>query len=156
MRQIPKKNYYILVILLVITVLITLLLASLYSNQEKVVASFYEYSNKISSKEFDQFIIENPDAIIYISDKYNLEYKNVEQKLQNRLDELGLKKNFVFIDKKDVNKKFIKKIKNKYEINIKVEEIPVMLVIIDNKVVKNIKVDKNIEIDRLIEYEDFE
>ena len=54
MKEIPKKNYYILVVLLVVTVGLTLLLSNLYVNKEKMVSNFYEYSNKITSEEFDE------------------------------------------------------------------------------------------------------
>ena len=47
MRQIPKKNYYILVVILSVTVLLTLCLSYVYKNKEKLVSNFYEYSNKI-------------------------------------------------------------------------------------------------------------
>ena len=156
MREIPKKNYFILVVLLVVTVLITLVLSNLYLNQEKAVSSFYEYSNKLSSKEFEQFITENSDAIVYISDKYDLDNEFFEKKLKNKIDDLGLKKNLIFIDKNNVNKKFIKKMKKEYGINIKIEESPILLVIIDDKVDKNVIIDNKTQVDGLIEYEDFE
>ena len=72
MRQIPKKNYIILVILIVITVLLTFILFDIYRNKDKVTSDFYRYSNKITNEEFDEYILESSDLIIYISDKYDL------------------------------------------------------------------------------------
>lgn len=156
MREIPKKNYYILIILLVVTVLITTILSNLYSNREKLVSSFYEYSNKITPKEFDQFMTENSDVIIYISDKYDLTNEKLESNLESKLDNLNLKNNFVFIDKNDINKKFIKKLKNTYGINIDTSKTPIIIVIIDEQIVKNVSITPDSNIDNLIDFEVFE
>ena len=156
MREIPKKNYYILVILLVITSLLTLVLSNLYLNSKKIVSSFYEYSNKITPKEFDQFMTENSDVIIYISDKYDLTNEKIEGKLESKLDNLNLKHNFVFIDSNDINKKFIKKLKKIYEINIDTSKTPIIIVIIDKQIVKNVSITTDSNIDTLIDFEAFE
>lgn len=156
MREIPKKNYYILIALLVVTALLTLLLSNSYLNKEKLVSNFYEYSNKITPKEFDQFMTENSDVIIYISDKYDLTNGNFESKLEKKLDDLNLKHNFVFIDKNEINKKFIKKLKNTYGINIDVNKTPVVIVIVDEQIVKNISITTDSDIDTIIDFEVFE
>lgn len=156
MKEIPKKNYYILAILLLVTMFLTLFLSNLYFNKEKNVSSFYECSNKITPKEFDQFMTENANVIIYISEKYDLEYEKFEEKLKTKLDDLNLRENLVFIDKNDINKKFITKIKNKYGINIDIEDTPILLVIIDNEIKKNVIIDINTDVDSIIEHEVFE
>ena len=156
MREIPKKNYYILIILLVVTALLTLLFSNSYLNKEKLVSNFYEYSNKITPKEFDEFMTENSNVIIYISDKYDLTNGNFESKLEKKLDDLNLKHNFVFIDKNEINKKFIKKIKKTYGVNINIDNTPIVLVMVDEQIVKNILITSDSDVDTIIDYEVFE
>ena len=156
MKEIPKKNYCLLVVLLAVTVVLTLSLSSIYLNKEKLVSNFYEYSNKITVEEFDEYMIENSDTIIYISDKYDLTLGDFEKKLQNKLDEKNLKQNFVFLDKKDINDKFLNKLKNTYKINIDLEKTPIIIVVVDKRVIKNVKVTSSSDVNTLIDYEVFE
>ena len=156
MKEIPKKNYYILIVLITVTLLLTLMLSNLYLNKEKLVSSFYEYSNKITPKEFDQFVTENSDVIIYISDKYDLTNESFESKLEKKLDSLNLKQNFVFIDKNDINKKFINKLEKLYGINIDINKTPIVIVVVDEQIIKNVSVMTDSDVDSLIDAEVFE
>ena len=156
MKEIPKKNYYILVVLLVVTAALTLLLSNIYMNREKLASNFYEYSNKITPEDFDEFMTENSDAIIYISDKYDLTLETFEKKFQNKIDELNLKQNLIYIDKSDIDKEFLTKLKKTYNINVDLKKTPIIVVIIDEKVIKNISVTSDSNVDTLIEYEAFE
>lgn len=156
MKEIPKKNYYILVVLLAVTVLLTLSLSNIYMNREKLASNFYEYSNKITPEEFDQFMTENSDVMIYISDKYDLTHETFEKKFENKIDELNLKHNLIYMDKKDIDKEFLNEIKKSYGINIDLEKLPTIIVIIDKKVVKNISITPDSNVETLIEYEVFE
>ena len=156
MREIPKKNYFILLVLLIITVLLTLFLSKVYINKSQLVSNFYKYSNVITKEEFDQFMTENSDVIIYISDKHDLTHSNFEDKFKTKIDELNLKHNLIYLDKNEIDKNFLKKIKEKYNINIDLKNTPIIVVIVDNKVVKNILVTENLNIDTMIEYGEFE
>lgn len=155
MREIPKKNYYILAILLIVTVILTLLLSSISLNKEETFSDFYEYSNKIVPEEFDEYMLENNDIIIYISSKYDLSNKTFENRFQKKLNNLNLKENLIFIDKNDINTKFLKKFKKTYGINLNLKKTPIIVVIIDEKVIKKITVSSNTNVDTIIEYEDF-
>lgn len=155
MKYIQKKNYYVLVVLLAVTILLTLSLASIYKNREKFTSSFYEYSNKITPGEFDEYMLENSNIIVYISDKYDLTNENFEKKFSKKLDQLNLKGNLIYIDEKDIDKQFLKKLKKTYDINIDLEKLPTVVVIIDNEVVKNVTIDSDSDVDTIIEYEAF-
>ena len=156
MKEIPKKNYYILVVLLASTVVLTLLLSNVYLNKEQLVSNFYEYSNKITPEEFDVYMTENSDIIIYISDKYDLTHETFEKNFQNKIDNLNLKHNLVYIDKNDMNQEFLNKLKILYGINVDLEQSQIVIVIIDEQVVKNVAITPNSNVDTLIEYEAFE
>ena len=133
-----------------------MLLANIYINKEKLASDFYEYSNKIKPDEFDEFMIEHPDSIIYISDKYDLTFEMFEKKFENKLEELNLKENLIYIDKSDIDKEFLTKLKKIYNIKIELKNTPIIVVVIDNQMIKNISITPNSNVDTLIEYEAFE
>lgn len=154
MREIPKKNYIILVVLLAVTVFLTLFLSYIYKNKEMLTSDFYQYANKITPESFDEFMTENEDVIIYIGDKYDLTLEKVEKKLSQKIDELNIKHSLIYIDKEYVDKKFIKKLKG-YDINIDLNRLPVVVVVVE-EVLKNVIVNSNTNIDELIDGEIFE
>ena len=156
MKEIPKKNYYILAILLIVTVLLTLVLYNLYLNKEKLVSNFYEYANKITPEEFDEYIVENSDLIIYISDKYDLTYETFEKKFEDKINDLNLKENLIYIDKNNIDNEFLKKLKSSYNINIDIDNTPIIIVMVDNEVIKNISISNDSNVETIIEYEAFE
>lgn len=155
MREIPKKNYMILVVLLAVTVFLTLFLSNIYRNKEKLTSNFYQYANKITPESFDEFMTENEDVIIYIGDKYDLTLEKVEKELSKKIDELNIKHGLIYIDKEYVDKKFIKKLKG-YDINVDLNRLPVVVVVVEEEVLKNVIVNSNTNIDELIDGEIFE
>lgn len=155
MREIPKKNYIILVVLLAVTAFLTLFLSHIYKNREMLTSNFYQYANKITPESFDEFMTENEDVIIYIGDKYDLTLEKVEKKLSQKIDELNLKHSLIYIDKEYVDKKFIKKLKG-YDINIDLNKLPVVVVVVEEEVIKNVILNSKTNIDELIISEAFE
>lgn len=155
MREIPKKNYIILVVLLAVTAFLTLFLSYIYKNREMLTSNFYQYANKITPESFDEFMTENEDVIIYIGDKYDLTLEKVEKKLSQKIDELNLKHSLIYIDKEYVDKKFIKKLKV-YDINIDLNKLPVVVVVVEEEVIKNVILNSKTNIDELIISEAFE
>lgn len=156
MKKIPIKNYYILAVLLAVTILLTLLLSNIYLNKEQLVSEFYNYSNKITVDEFDECMMENPDLIIYISDKYDLTYETFEKKLQSKINNLNLKDKLIYIDKSEMNDKFLNKINKTYGISVDLKKVPVIVTIVDNKMIKSVNVKQDSDAETIIEYEAFE
>lgn len=154
MKNIHYKNYIILLVLIIMTVFLTFLLSNIYTSKNKLVSDFYEYSNKITVEEFDEYIIENSEVIIYISDKYDLTYKDFEKNFQKKLDNLALKNKLVFIDKSEIDKKFINKLSNDYKINLDIQRTPIIIVITDNVAIEQKYIDNKTEISTLINYEE--
>ena len=156
MKKIKVKNYIILAILIVCTVIVTLVLANIYRNKDKEVSPFYEYANKITTKEFDQYTLESSDIIIYISDKYNLNHIDFEKKFEDKITELNLKEKLIYIDKKDINKKFLSKLKNQYNVTLDLNKLPAALIIVDKELQKEVYIDKTTDVDNFIEYGAFQ
>lgn len=144
------KNYILLAVLLVVTVFLTFFLSSLYKSRNNVVSDFYEYCNKINSNEFDEFIIENPDSIIYIGDKNDLDFKEQESALKDEIEKKGLKNKIVYLEKSTLSKKFLSSLKSKYGKSINKKKTPVLLVVVDKKINKVVYLKDNLELNEFI------
>ena len=156
MREIPKKNYYILSALIIVVVLMTLSLASIYKNSDKLTSDFYNYSNKITGEEFNQYRSENSDFIIYISDKYDLSLEKFENSFKDKLNDLNLKSKLIYIDKKEISHKDIKDYFKDQGINIDKRKLPMIIVVVDNNVLKYTFVDLKSDANTILNYEVFE
>ena len=150
------KNYILLAVLLVVTVFLTFFLSSLYKSRNNVVSDFYEYCNKINSNEFDEFIIENPDSIIYIGDKNDLDFKEQESALKDEIEKKGLKNKIVNLEKSTLSKKFLSSLKSKYGKSINKKKTPVLLVVVDKKINKVVYLKDNLELNEFISEEVFD
>ena len=155
MKQVPKKNYIYVVILIVVTFILVLSLSNIYTSKNKLTTDFYQYSNIITSNEFENFIFENPDSIIYISDKYDLKYAKFENDLKNIIDALNIKNNFVYMDKEYLSSEFINKLKTKYNVSLQYDKKPIVLFIVNKEIIKVIDVDVNTDATTFIDYEVF-
>ncbi len=149
------KNYILLAVLLVVTVFLTFFLSSLYKSRNDVVSDFYEYCNKINSNEFDEFIMENPDSIIYIGDKNDLDFKEQESALKDEIEKKGLKNKIVYLEKSTLSKKFLSSLKSKYGKSIDKKKTPVLLVVVDKKINKVVYLEDNLELNEFISEEVF-
>lgn len=150
------KNYILFAVLLVVTVFLTFFLSSLYKSRNNVVSDFYEYCNKINSNEFDEFIIENPDSIIYIGDKNDLDFKEQESAFKDEIEKKGLKNKIVYLEKSTLSKKFLSSLKSKYGKSINKKKTPVLLVVVDKKINKVVYLKDNLELNEFISEEVFD
>ena len=148
-----KKNYIILIILILCTILLTLLFSKIYLNRTKEYSKFYSESSKITDKEIEQMSLEEPDVIYYISDKYNLNNADFESKLKSKLEGKNLLNKLVYIDTK---KSLINKFKTIYKLKININDCPILVFVVDKKVIKTIYVNENHDIDNYIDYEVYE
>lgn len=149
------KNYILLAVLLVVTVFLTFFLSNLYKSRNNVVSDFYGYCNKINSNEFDEFIMENPDSIIYIGDKNDLDFKEQESALKDEIEKKGLKNKIVYLEKSTLSKKFLSSLKSKYGKSIDKKKTPVLLVVVDKKINKVVYLEDNLELNEFISEEVF-
>ncbi len=141
MNKVSFKNYLILILIVAVTVFATVLISNIYKESKRVESEFYKYSNVITSKEFDVYVTEYPDSIIYIYDKYSTEYKEFEDELKEEIENQYLKNNFVYIDKRELNKKFINNIKETYNVNLKYNNKPIIIIMSDKEIINVVEVD---------------
>ena len=112
--------------------------------------------NKITSTEFEEYLIEHPDTIIYISDKNDLNNNKFEKKLVSKLEKLNLLRFVIYIEKEEISGSFQKFLKEQYSYKYSEGNLPVIIVVNDGKTIQIAEVDKNSNVNDIIDYEVFE
>lgn len=151
-----KKRYIYLVCLIVGTVVLTLFLSNLYSRKLSKNCFLYESLNKITATEFEEYIVENPDTIVYIGDKTVLSNDKFEKKLINKLKKMNLLKTIVYIEKGEVTGELKNIFRDKYSYEYEEESLPVIIVINDGEIIETAKISKNSDVKDIIDFEVFE
>lgn len=155
MKKIPTKNYIILAILIIFTMLLTLFLSNIYISSNKEKTDIYNYLNKINSKEFEQYITENPESLIYIADKYDLSNLKFERQLEKKVVKYNMKEKIVFLDVEQLDDKFLKSLDKKYNLKINLNKLPAILYFSLDDTSKLTYINNDTSINSIIEYEAF-
>lgn len=134
MRQIPKKNYIIFLLMIVGVVLVTFFGVNVYNNNIKPSSMLYKYLKTIKSDELNLYLSENPSTVIYISDKYDLSKEDIEKELKNRIVDLNLYDNFVYLDKDELNIDFVNGFNKANKTLITIDKLPTLIIFNDNEV----------------------
>ena len=150
-----KKMIY-LIILVVATVIVTLLLADIYKKETIKTSYAYENFNKITANEFDEYMMEHTDTIIYIADKNNLKYNKFDKKFLSKIEKLNLLENTIYIEKDEITKSIVKKLKENYSFEYNEKELPIIIVVSDNEIVETVVVNTDSKVDTIINYEVYE
>lgn len=114
-REIPKKNYIILIAMTVIVVLLVLYLTNLYKNNNfnKNNSIMSDYLVNVTIQELDNYLLENPDVLIYFADSQDLSNSKFEKQFKKYLIKNDLQKKFLFVDSQNISmedrEKFLKK-----------------------------------------------
>ena len=151
-----KKNYICLFVLVLATVLVTLGLSKIYKIEVTKTSYAYEKMSKITSAEYDEYVVEHPDTIIYIADKTNLSYNKFEKKFIKKLESLNLLKNVIYIEKEELNNSLNKKLKKNYSYEYDENLLPAIIVINDGALSQISYINGDSLVDDIINYEVFE
>lgn len=135
MRKIPKKNYLIMFIIVVLVALITIILTNIYNNSYKTTSTMYNYLSEIKKNDLDTYLIEKPNIILYIADKYDLSNNYIEAKLQKEIIKYNAKDYFVYLNINENNIEFIDNLNKKYNGSIS-KQLPVLVVIEEGQIIK--------------------
>lgn len=157
-REIPKKNYFVVCVIFILTVTIVLYVATLYKNtkinDKKSIISTYLFN--VNVEELDNYLLENPDVVIYWANSEDFENEKFEKKIKKFIVKKDLQKQFVFLDVKNINDDEIQKIEESHLSekikNVSLDIHPLILIIKDGKINEAIKLnDQNMDIDYLEE-----
>lgn len=151
MKKIPLKNYLILVLLLAVSSIIVLYFINWYKEFQRHTSILPEYISEIKYVEIDNYIIENPDFVIFLSSKENNKTTNLEKNLKNWLVSKNLIKKIIFMD---IDQFDIKQFSKKYCDDFIKTKKDVMVIVVENQKVKNIlsKSANEIKIDDIKEF----
>ena len=101
LREVPLKNYIYLFLILLGSILLLIYIYTWYDtyNQNKLNTSIMnEHLTVINYNELDDYIVENKDAIIYVSILGNEDINNFERKFKSVIIENNLKNNILYLD----------------------------------------------------------
>lgn len=100
-RSIPCKNYIILGIVVLATFALLYYFVSFYNKQkdyENSVHTRMQFLSEVKENEIQNYILDNHDVIIYLSDSTDDTYADFENKLKNLMKDKNLTKNVVYMD----------------------------------------------------------
>lgn len=122
-RIIPKRNYVIFLVLVIFTVALTFLFSHWYNkvqdlNKKDTIMS--EFLVRVNEKEFENYIVENNNVMIYLASSKDEALNEFETELKDLIIEYGLETQMIFIDLENIEDEFLIDLKNEYFVdNIK-------------------------------------
>lgn len=147
-REIPIKNYMILIFILMATIALVTYLYML--NERKIdeklnTPILNEFMQVINYNELNNYLIENKDAIIYTSILGNKEIRNFEMQLKNIIKRNEFKYTLLYLDltAEIKNSKKIDEINNIYvDDSHKLSEIPSIMIYRNGKILSIYNIEK--------------
>lgn len=101
LREVPKKNYLYLFLILLGSILFIIYLYTWYEayNESKMNTTIMDkYLTVINYNELDNYIIENKDAVIYVSILGNEDINKFERKFKNLISENNLRNEILYLN----------------------------------------------------------
>lgn len=101
LREVPLKNYLYLLLILIVSTLFLIYIYAWYKtyNESKLYTGIMNnYLTVINYNELDNYIIENKDAIIYVSVLGNEDINKFEEKFKNNISENNLKNTILYLN----------------------------------------------------------
>lgn len=135
MRKIPKKNYIIMIVIVLTTVITTIILANVYNRNIKNTSIMYNCLSEIKKKDFDTYIIEKPNIILYVADKYDISKNKIEKRIKNKIDNQNITDYFVFLNLNSNNMSFIDYLNTKYSGDLE-KKLPAIIIFEEGKIKK--------------------
>ena len=159
LRKIPFKNYIILGIVIVVTLLILYyfyMWVDVYKESKINIPIMDKYMTVINYNELDNYIVENPDTIIYVSVLEVDKIREFEKLFKGKYKNNVIENEILYMNiTDDLNSKNIKdEMNTKYSLNdLSITDVPCVLVF-SNGILKSIYSisDNNYDIDRFTNY----
>jgi len=138
MRQVPIKNYFILVFIGIAVFVIVFFLCNTYQKRtdSKYISVMSTFIQEITTEDITNYVMENPIVVIYISDKSNSTLEQFEEGMKELLVEYNIKELFVYLDISEESNNDMSKFSELYNIEINYEFIPVLVAISDGEILE--------------------
>lgn len=153
-KNVSFKNYVILAGVLILSIILVIYFYKwydMYEKSENSVSVLNGYLSIINYNEIDDYLVENKNAVIYISSSGTAEVKDFEKKFINIINKYDLNNNILFLDlsSEDEDSQLFNNIKLKYRI----KNLPSFIVFKNGAIydIYDIKVN-NYSIDKVIHY----
>ena len=106
-REIPFKNYVYLFIILLVSILLLIYIYTWYEtyNENKLnISIMNNYLTVINYNELDDYIIENKNAVLYVSVLGDKSINKFEEKFKNSIMDNNLKNDILYLDLTNENR----------------------------------------------------
>lgn len=158
-REIPVKNYIILGVVIFVTMLILYyfyMWVDVYKESKINIPIMDKYMMVINYNELDNYLVENPNTIVYVSVLEDERIRDFEKKLKVKYKNDEIDNDILYLNITDeiVNKNIKNEMINKYYLNsLNMTDVPCVLVF--NKGILNSVYsvsDNNYDIERFVIY----
>lgn len=149
MKKIPLKNYAILGFILIISIIIVLLINNCLSSikdQKKEKSIIAGMIHEIKTDDIDDYILENPNFIIYMASKDACNNVSFEKSLKGFLIDNELEKETVFLNLDEINDEIYIKFIQKYYNGSNMPTFNNSIIVIENKKIRDILNGKKLKI----------
>lgn len=159
LRKIPVKNYIILGVVIVITMLILYYFycwVDVYKESKINISILDKYMSVINYNELDNYLVENPDTIVYVSVLEDEDIRIFEKKFKNKYKNNEIDNEVLYMNITDdlKDKNIRDEIDSKYYLNnYKMSDVPCVLVFENGELSSVYSVrDNEYDIDRFLIY----
>ena len=142
-KEIPSKNYYIVIVVTILVVLLMIFIRLFYLNYKSSKLSESIFSNQmvkqIHMDDFDFAVAEISDSILYVSYTGSNEIHSMEKRLFKEIENTNLTDKIIYIDvtKYTKNNKYIQILRDKFpNIDNELNSAPLFIYIKDGKAVE--------------------
>lgn len=130
------KNYIIYGLVCILTIVLLVGWVNMYIDNKTYKDNTNERMNflkEINESELKNFLQENPDVVIYLSNSEDSSIDEFENKLRKKLLKKDYTNDIVYINTRNLSDKVLKLINEKYKVNY--EKLPNLIVISDESIV---------------------
>ena len=134
LRSVPTRNYIILGIILAVTLLLLnyfYVWVDVYKESRINIPILDKYMDSINYNELDNYLVENPDAIIYVSILDNEEIREFEKEFKDEFKERNVNNKLLYLNITSLlsDKNIVNEMRNKYYVNnLSIVDVPSILV----------------------------
>lgn len=158
-RKIPVKNYIILGVVMFVTLLILYYFycwVDVYKESKTSIPILDKYMTVINYNELDNYIVENPNTIVYVSVLEDEKIREFEKEVKNKYKSKDIDNEILYMNITDdvKNKDTKNEMVGKYMINsLNITDVPSVLVFNNGELNSIYSVsDNNYDIDRFVLY----
>lgn len=137
MRKVPKKNYFIFLLMVICVVGVVFYLCELYNSRiiHKYESPMNLFITEIKVDDIENYVIENSVVVLYVSDKKDDTLKEREENFKELLTEYNIQQYFIYLDMSYNATDVVAKFEEKYDDKLDYEKLPILIVMLDGKVV---------------------